>query len=344
MKVLVLRGNPICLVEGYKSYCINKLRNLRMFDITPIPKDDAKKKRAMKSDKLTKGNGEQPLNNDISFDLSISVLGGITGVKLTDEHFEDPSKFEELAAKDRCSRFWVQIENLLGNELVKSNVKLWDTEFMKEEEVGKTDFKLSMRRIVKLIEGSHEQNAAAVNENKLYFGAKEENKVQDNTEETKIEEKAVIPPIKYSQSVMNSLLEGLWIELYEEYPLIEESKTPEGDSIFRATLDSEGKPRFKTAIRGITKVNTENWILNPNLNSNDLVIRNKFYFYKLKYKTIPEFYYENHNLNFKLSEIEAIDAYVKAKKEKLAQQEAEEREKAEAAAKAKVYFKSLYYR
>lgn len=344
MKILVLRGNPICLVEGYKSYCINKLRNLRMFDITPIPKDDAKKKRAMKSEKLTKGNGEQQINNEISFDLSISVLGGITGIKLTDEHFEDPSKFEELAAKDKCSRFWVQIDNLLGNELVKSDVKLWDTEFMKEEEVGKTDFKLSMRRIVKLIESRIEQTSNTVNENKLYFGAKEETKIQENTEEGKVEEKPISPPIKYSQSVINSLLDGLWIELYEEYPLIEESKTPEDDSIFRVALDSEGKPRFKTAIRGITKVNTENWIVNPNLNSNDLMICNKFYFYKLKYKTIPEFFYENHNLSFKLSETEAIDAYVKTKREKLEQQEAEEREKAEAAVKSKVFSKFYVYR
>jgi hypothetical protein len=330
LKILVLQGNPCCLVEGYKPYCINKLRSLRLFDTTPIPKDDAKKKRSMKSDRHTKASGELQLNNDISFDLEISVLGGVTGVKLTEEHFEDPTKFEELEAKNKCSRFWVQIDNLISDELVKSDVKLWDTEFMKEEEVGKTDFKLSLRRILKLIEDNNAHTAETVTWNQESVDAKEENKSQNMQKEKER---------KYSQSVLNNLLAGLWIELYEEYPVIAESTTEEGETINRVALDSEGKPMFKTAIRGMLKINTENWILNPNLNSTDLIIHNKFYFYKLKYKTIPEFFYENHSVSFKNSEIEAIDIYVKAKREKIEQQEAEDREKAEAE-KSKVILKN----
>lgn len=45
LKVLVLRGNPFALMDGYKIYCINMLQNLRLFDITSIPKDESKKKK-----------------------------------------------------------------------------------------------------------------------------------------------------------------------------------------------------------------------------------------------------------------------------------------------------------
>ena len=86
LKVLVLRGNPCVLIDGYKSYCINKLPNLRLFDLSPIPKDDAKKKKSMKSEKHTKGNGGIILNSDVSFDLNITVLGGIKGTRLTEEN------------------------------------------------------------------------------------------------------------------------------------------------------------------------------------------------------------------------------------------------------------------
>lgn len=191
MKVLVMRGNPCCLVEGYKPYCINKLSKLRLFDTTPIAKDDAKKKaNRMKSERHTKGTGEIHLNNDISFDLEFSVLGNVTGTKLTEEHFEDPTVFEQLEPGLRSSKFWIQIEFL--GDLIKSDTKIWETEFMKEEEFGKTDFKLNVRKILRLAD----PNPGFSPDDEKY------------------------PPTKYSDSVFSTLMEGLWVELYEEYPLI----------------------------------------------------------------------------------------------------------------------------
>lgn len=205
-----------------------------------------------------------------------------------------------MEARYKSSRFWVQLEFL--GEIVKSDIKLWDTEFMKGELSGKTDFKLGLRRILRLLEGSRGVSG---------------------TEGEKF------PVVGYSEKVFKTLLDGLWIELYEEYPVIHEILGADGEKQKKAVIEN-GLPKFKTAIRGVTKINTASWILNPNLNSTDLVIQNKFYFYKSNYKTIPEFHYENYVTTFKPSEIEAIDTYVAAKREKLAKQEAEEREKAAA--------------
>jgi hypothetical protein len=296
LKILILRGNPCALVEGYKSYCINKLKKLRLFDVTPIPKDDSKKK-SLKSDKQTKTAGDFYINNDVSFDLKITVLGGVQGTKITEENCLGIENFDQLEPQYKCSRFWVQTE-LLGVP-IKSDVKLWDTEFMKSEESGKTDFKLEIRKVLNLLPKKEPS-----------FG-----------EEQKYEQ------VLYNEDIYDSLMSGMWVELYEEYPILEEKENAEGEFI-KTWVVNDGVPLFKTAIIGITKINTENWLLNPNLNSSDQIIHNKFYFYKLKYKSIPEFFYDNHFVNFKHSEIEAIESYVVSKREKLAQQEQEEKEKA----------------
>lgn len=108
---------------------------------------------------------------------------------------------------------------------------------------------------------------------------------------------------------------------------IETRENEEGEKISRVVMHDD-KPAFKTAIRGVTKIDTESWLLNPNLNSTDLIRENKHFFYKVKYKSIPEFFYENHMVKFKQSEKDAIDEYVKSKREKLAKQEEEEKQKA----------------
>ena len=297
LKVLVMRGNPCCLTEGYKPYCMNKLGWLRVFDVTPITKDDSKKANKAKSERHTKATGEIMVSNDVSFDLEVSVLGGVEGTKLTEDHFEDPAVYEELEPGLRSSKFWVQIEFL--GDLIKSDTKIWETEFMKEEEEGKTDFKLSLRKILRLAEPNPGQSP----DDEKY------------------------PPIKFSESVFNTLMEGLWIELYEEYPLTESHETEEGETITRAVM-REDKPAFKTAIRGVTKINTEQWLLNPNLNSTDLTKHEKNFFFKVKYKSIPEFWFENQVAKFKQSEKDAIDQYVKTKREKMAKLEEEEKQKA----------------
>lgn len=296
LKVLILRGNPWALVDGYKSYCINKLKKLRLFDVTPIPKDESKKK-SMKSDKQTKTTGDLQISNDVSFDLKITVLGGVQGTKLTEDNWPEIGNFDQLEPQYKCSRFWVQTE-LLGIP-IKSDVKLWDTEFMKSEESGKTDFKLEVRKVLNLLP-----------KNEPAFG--EEQKYQQ---------------VSYSEDIYDSLMSGMWVELYEEYPIFQEKENADGELV-KTCVVRDNLPVFKTAIVGVTKVNTENWLLNPNLNSSDQIIHSKFYFYKLKYKSIPEFFYENHIVNFKHSELEAIESYVVSKREKLAQQEQEEKEKA----------------
>jgi len=296
LKVLILRGNPCALVEGYKAYCINQLKTLRLFDVTPIPKEDSKKKKSLKSEKNTRVNGDIILNNDISFDLTVSVLGGVSGTKITEELCQGIENFEELEPKYKSSRFWIQTDFL--GEHIRSEVKLWDTEFMKEEGVGKTDFKLSLRKIVNLL-----------------------------SKDQKPEGEEKYSQIPYSDEIFASLMQGLWIELYEEYPIVEEFETEEGETQKRAVI-MDNLPTFKTVIKGVTKITTESWIMNPNLNSNDQVMHQKCYFYKMKYKNIPEFFYDNHIVKFKNSELEAIDMYVKAKREKMAQQEQEDREKA----------------
>lgn len=209
--------------------------------------------------------------------------------------------FDELDPKLKSSKFWIQTE-FLGSS-IRSEPKLWETEFMKDGDIGKTDFKLSLRKILRLSDANAYQHTSDAS----------------NTN--------VVDNITFNQEVYNSLMDGMWIELYEEYPLLEEVETPEGEKQNRAVI-RDGNPVFKTAIRGIVKVNTDQWIMNPNLNSTDLIIEHKFYFYKLKYKTIPEFFYDNHTVSFKASEVEAIDSFVASKREKLAKQEEEEKAKA----------------
>ena len=49
----------------------------------------------MKSEKLSLANPDY-INTDVSFDLTISVLGGITGVQLLEEHCEEIENFGML--------------------------------------------------------------------------------------------------------------------------------------------------------------------------------------------------------------------------------------------------------
>ena len=51
--------------------------------------------RNLKSDKFSLANSDY-LNTDVSFDLTISVLGGVTGVQVTDEHCEGVISFGKL--------------------------------------------------------------------------------------------------------------------------------------------------------------------------------------------------------------------------------------------------------
>ena len=289
------------------------------------------KKRIINRINNVQGSTEEEHNNEVSYDLSISVLGGVSGIKLTEENFEDPSIFENLAPEDKSSRFWIQTEFL--QQPIESDKKLWDTEFLKEEESGKTDFKLSFRHLL-LMNGQENLNkvdekSEAKEETKQDTPEGEENKESEENVEKEKKKAIEVQKINYSHSIYESLLDGLWIELYEEYPVLRETENEEGDKITRVDLIDD-KPVFKRAIRGVTRLNTEKWILNPNLNDADMIIHNKFYFYKLKYKSIPEFFYENHNVKMKPSEIEAIDSYVASKREKMAQIEAEEKEKAAA--------------
>lgn len=277
LKVLVLRGNPFVLMEGYKFYCIHKLPNLRVFDTTPIPKDDAKKKKSMKSEKMSHSNLDN-LSPDISFDLSITVLGGIKGVQLLEEQCEGADNFEAIDPTFKSSKFWIQTEFL--GETIKSDPKQWTTDFAKEEESGKTDFKINLRRILALL--------------------------PENCQHSRAEHKVV----DFNFDLYEQLYNGLWIELYEEYPVINDVQSDQGETLKRAYL-RDGVPYLKTAIRGVAKIETSQWLMNPNLNPADLTIFKKHYFYKLKYKNMPEFYYENSTIKFKPSEKEAVEAYVK---------------------------------
>jgi len=337
----VLKGNPFVLVEFYKPYCLSQLRNLRLFDDTPIAKDEGKKNRTIKSEKQTQGTPELELNNDISFDLNISVLGGITGVKLAEEHFEDPAVFEALEPQDRSSRFWIQTEFL--EQPIKSEVRLWETQFQKDDDVGKTDFKVSLRFIMKLLEDANQPQTPQTHKQSVKESPKQDanDGDDDDKEDTKQadqEQKSKpnkVEPItvNFSHSLYESILGGLWVELYEEYPVLIESENDDGETIRRADL-VDSKPRFKTAIRGVARVNTEKWILQsgPAKTTISDTLSQKFcmknFFYKIKYRAIPEFFMLNHNVSLKPSETEAIDSYVKSKRDKMAQQEAEEREKA----------------
>ena len=125
-------------------------------------------------------------------------------------------------------------------------------------------------------------------------------------------------------------MDGLWIELYEEFPVLDTTENEEGEEVTKVSMTGD-KPRIKTAIRGVAKIDTSGWLMHPNLTTVDMILHKKFYFFKLKYKTVPEFKFSNHYMKFKPSEHDALDAYVKDKRERIAQKEAEEREKAEAA-------------
>lgn len=118
----------------------------------------------------------------------------------------------------------------------------------------------------------------------------------------------------------------MWIELYEEYPLLEEVQNAAGENVKKVSL-IDGKPWFKTAIRGVVNVPTAQWVLNSELTDSDMIIHKKFYFYKPKYKTVPEFCYENFLVKH-TSSIDALDLYVAGKREKAAKEEEEAKEKA----------------
>ena len=210
------------------------------------------------------------------------------------KHLNNFLTLEELEDSYKSSKFWLQTD-ILG-EFIKSDVKLWGLDFMKEEEIGKTDFKFDMRKILSLLPSTTSKETES---------------------------------IEFSFELFDSLMDGIWIELYEEYPVIEEHDNEEGETISKAVI-RDGKPRLKTAIRGVAKISMSHWITNPDLAPTDLLIHKKFYFYKLKYKTIPEFCFENNLTKIKKSEHDAVDTYVKDKRDRIAQKEAEEREKAEA--------------
>ena len=146
--------------------------------------------------------------------------------------------------------------------------------------------------------------------------------------------------IYYDEATIDAIFWGMWIELYEEYPLIEEFQAETGEKLKRVVM-SGSIPLIKTAIRGVVNVPTAQWILNSELTPKDLIIHKKFYFYKPKYKTVPEFWYENFMVTFSHTDYEAVDAYVISKREKMAKEEEELKEKA--AAEAKVYICSLSY-
>lgn len=144
--------------------------------------------------------------------------------------------------------------------------------------------------------------------------------------------------IYYDEATIDAIFCGMWIELYEEFPVTEEYLGEAGEKLKRVVMN-DTIPRMKTAIRGVVNVPTAQWILNPELSDKDKIIHKKFYFYKPKYKTVPEFCYENFMVTFSHTDYEAVDAYVASKREKMAKEEEELKEKA--AAEAKV-FTSLY--
>ena len=181
-------------------------------------------------------------------------------------------------------------------------MKQWDTEFMKVEEIGKTDFKISLRRSLRLIQS----------------------KGFDGTGKSL--------SIYYDEATMDAIFSGMWIELYEEYPVIEEFQAETGEKLKRVVMNG-AIPWIKTAMRGVVNVPTAQWILNPEFGPKDMIIHKKFYFYKPKYKTVPEFCYENFMVTFSHSDYEAVDVYVASKREKMAKEEEELKEKAAAEAK-----------
>ena len=140
LKILVLQGNPLALTPQYRKYTLENLKSLKSFDLTPIQKGNWQK-RVQNSEEI-----KTEYVSESSFDLSVTVGGGIKGTSVEEELWTaagQETPFDELDDKYKSSRFHISA-NFLGEEVLKSEDKLWDLHFDVEEEVGRTDFSLNL--------------------------------------------------------------------------------------------------------------------------------------------------------------------------------------------------------
>lgn len=121
---------------------------LRFFDDTPIPKDNAKKKKKKRqlgatcASNQTQEEEKIQITDEVTLDLEISVFGGVKGVEITEEN----CKVENF--EDYSDRYWIKCHFLDGVEIVSEKRK-WASEFQVEEEVGRCDFSIKVRKELK---------------------------------------------------------------------------------------------------------------------------------------------------------------------------------------------------
>ena len=93
LKILDLNGNPFVLVDGKDPVLQTEVPSLNMLDMTPVKSTDMSKIKSKVDSNEDRTPGDINLKTDSSFNLAITVLGGVTGVKLTEENCSNLPNF-----------------------------------------------------------------------------------------------------------------------------------------------------------------------------------------------------------------------------------------------------------
>ena len=132
LKILDLNGNPLVLVDGKDPTLQTEVPSLNMLDMNPVSSIDMNKLKSKTESEGPSTPGEIRLKTDSSFDLSISVLGGINGVKLTEETWSNLPNFGKylvimlFTSLFRWTRDKIQKFKILdSSRIFRRNYKKW---------------------------------------------------------------------------------------------------------------------------------------------------------------------------------------------------------------------------
>ncbi len=138
IKVISMEGNPLTLTKNYRKYVMQKLMGRICYldgGAIDIKKEAEKAEKIKKAEMrstagLLKGNISiksirksdthdlsvmLDYDPDIKFELSLSVISGISGLFLTEEQIHDASSpYEELDEQYKSTAVWVTFQGLHG--------------------------------------------------------------------------------------------------------------------------------------------------------------------------------------------------------------------------------------
>ena len=96
-----------------------------------------------------------------------------------------------------------------------------------------------------------------------------------------------MPP---SVALRDYFRKNIWIELWEERPRLSEKPVEGTDEIaLEAVLSADNIPETEKRMRGVVRVQTDQWIFGKEILADAQVLRYKYPLYQAKYLERPEF-------------------------------------------------------